>query len=1758
MFRGRFWISLCFGIGAVSLAVIVNPPITLPIAVMVILHMALNQPYPWMRLFKANPRRLVIIHLYLDIIIATTMIHLFGGILSGPLIAVYVLIMFHASMAVHTTEGLRAGLVSLALFFLVVFLEREGIISRQPSIFIEGGGFLRTLALILTTIVVFLVPAFAGQYVYRILIGQERELRRTLARAQRIFDDSRDVLLIIDHQGSIIRGNPRAADFFGKSPNDLSGMSLASLLSPEAADDFAVFIQDASTGEQVAGKNLPLKLGDGTERIVEIIATIYEREPHPPGTFIVMRDETERHRLQEELRRYSEELYRRVEDRTAELEESRETYASLFEKAAVPLCWLDPYGILQSANKPFLQLTGLDSEAQGKLRLVEIISSEHMQDRVAGYLDLHRKGYDAPTRLDLEITKQDGSRAYSEWFVRFEPLTDQILISMIEITERKKAEQDLKESEKRFRQLFDRVFDAIIMSSETAQIIDANEAATRLLGYSREEFTGMSMYELVSQRYLEGFIEAGRRVLESGIDQTDDLELVTRDGEPRTVEAGAVRVEISRKKYIIGSFRDITERKKAETALKESEERYRRLVETSPDAITVTDLQGRIIMVNQQAVDLYGAETEDELLGKNSFDLIHIDSRDRAVDGMMKTLESGSVRNIEYDFLRKDGSYYPGDISASLIRDSGGKPLAFIGVIRDITERKKTEEELARYRKNLEEQVSERTAELERSNEQLLKEIEEHRQTEDSLRRSEERYRALFDRSLDCVYIYDFDGNIIDANPASLRLLGYGQEEVRSLNFEKIFPPEEIPRVAKAAEEVIKSGHSSRVREFWLRRKDGSLVQVEAISSVIYRGDKPYAIQGVARDITERKKSEQELRESEERYQALFERSLDAVFINDFQGTFIDANPEALRLLGYQKDEIKGLNYARLVSGDQLTQALEAMEEIIRTGSQKKPLELRLTKKNGDYLFVETKGSLIYREGKPYAIQGIARDITERMRAEKALKESEENYRLHFENVTDVIFSIDRDYRLVSVSSSVEKHLGYPPDQLRGRPFQELEILAPEYTEKAYKEINRIFSGESISESDAEFIARDGTRKFACISGSPLYKNGEVVHVICVARDVTQRKKAEMELEKYRQHLEDQVIGRTAELSQINERLRESEKKYRSLFQDTSDAVYMTSREGTIIDVNGSASRMSGYSREELIGMNALELYADPEQRRKFMAKAEKTGAVTDFELEFVRKDKKHVFGLISSSVRYGEDGSVIGYQGIIRDITERKLAEQAVRESEERYRLLAENVSDVIWISDLDLKVTYLSPSVERVRGFTVEEAMNMSPGDSMTPQSYQMAMETLAGELDQEKSKKGDPKRVYTLEIELYKKDGSTMWTEMRTSFLRDNEGKAIGILGVNRDITERKKAQESLEWSEKHFRALTENSQDIISVLDHRGNIIYESPSVERALGFKPEELVGRNSFEFVHPDDRKELLDRFQTGLDRPGRTISTKFRIRDKKGNWKTFEVTATNLVDDPVVGGFVVNSRDITERKEMEKAQEELMEQLIQARQMAAAGQMAAGITHEMNSPLTAISYYSETLEKSKKLEKEDKEKIQQIREAGQRIKELLNGLVNYASADTAELREVDMNSVVRQVLDAIAHELEMRPKAQVTTRLSKSLPAINGSPDQLYQLVSNLVINALQSLPKGRGKVSISTRVKKDIVELVVKDNGAGIAEQDIECIFNPFFSRRPSGTGLGLSIVQRIARMHEGDVSVQSQPRKGATFRVRLPVAPPPGKKK
>ncbi len=380
---------------------------------------------------------------------------------------------------------------------------------------------------------------------------------------------------------------------------------------------------------------------------------------------------------------------------------------------------------------------------------------------------------------------------------------------------------------------------------------------------------------------------------------------------------------------------------------------------------------------------------------------------------------------------------------------------------------------------------------------------------------------------------------------------------------------------------------------------------------------------------------------------------------------------------------------------------------------------------------------------------------------------------------------------------------------------------------------------------------------------------------------------------------------------------------------------------------------------------------------------------------------------------------------------------------------------------------------------------------------------------------------------------------------------------ISGLEQKVAELEEAEQTIRASEEYNRALIENAQDIITVLDEDGTIRFESPAIKWALGYEPEELVGKSVFDYVHSEDQGAVLDVFQQGIQEKDEPQRIELRFKHRDSSWRYLEAIGQNLLDNPVVRGAVVNSRDITERKQLE-------DRLRQAQKMEAIGRLAGGIAHDFNNLLVPIIGYVEMAMMKLPPDVKPYANLKRVREAANRAADLTQQILAFSRKQLLDMRVFDLNTVVADFEKMIQRLIGEDIKLQ--TFLDSDLYRVKADKGQIEQVLLNLVVNARDAMPTG-GKLTIETAnayldeayIKKysavlkpgDYIMMAISDTGQGMDARTQQQIFEPFFTTKGpgEGTGLGLATVFGIIKQHGGHIGVYSEPGNGAIFKIYLP---------
>jgi len=748
------------------------------------------------------------------------------------------------------------------------------------------------------------------------------------------------------------------------------------------------------------------------------------------------------------------------------------------------------------------------------------------------------------------------------------------------------------------------------LDPETQEVSGSDEFF-RIFGLDRDEATLASFTEVVHPDDREYDIFHVRRGIEHGLPWDIEHRLICRDGTEKWVHAvgEVISDESGKVTSLLGTVQDITERKRAEEASTLTAVHWQDTFDAIEELVTIIDKDFHVVQANR-AMDKAFAGAK--VLGAHCYELMHGTEGPIPNCPSCQTFSSGEVAHAEVCEQHLGGRWF--DVYTYPIKDKDGTVQQVVHVVRDITERKRMQEALQKREYEANERVKE----------------------------------------LNCLYgitdLAAIEGSSLQQileGTVSLITPGLQYPEVtcaRITSAEQEFKTENFGETKwRLSADIIAQGQQyGTVEVYYLEERPDS-------DEGPFLKEERNLVNAIAQNlgrITERKRAEQELKDSDERYKAIFDRSLYCVYVSDFEGNFLDANDAALDLLGYTREEAHSLNFASLLGEEYIHEALKILDDVKRAGSREKTATVKLRKKDGDYVLVETETTLLYREGKPYAIQGIAKDITEQKRAEGALKDSEEKLRTTFETMSDGIAVTDVFGNIVEVNEATVRLHGYSSrEDIIGR--NALDFIAEKDRAKAGEDLGKGIEKGSTALADYALLTADGGEVEVEASASALRDiSGNTVGLIAVMRDVTERKQAE-------------------------EALRASDEKMRVTFDSISDAVAVIDLEGHFAQVNEAAARMTGFTKEELVGRNVLETMIAEKDRDKIvmdMAQTMEEGdAMGIRSYTLVTKDGREFESEFSTAVLRDSSGNIINFVGVARDVTERRQAE------EERERLIRE-----------------------------------------------------------------------------------------------------------------------------------------------------------------------------------------------------------------------------------------------------------------------------------------------------------------------------------------------------------------------------------------------------------------------------------------------------------------------------------------------------
>jgi PAS domain S-box-containing protein len=1155
------------------------------------------------------------------------------------------------------------------------------------------------------------------------------------------------------------------------------------------------------------------------------------------------------------------------------------------------------------------------------------------------------------------------------------------------------------------------------------------------------------------------------------------------------------------------------------------EMRYRRLFEAARDGILILDaVTLKITDVNPFMLELLGFPS-DWVLNKELWEIGFFADKEASKAAFVELQRAGYLRYDDLPLRSSNGVIREVEFISSVYEENG-VPIIQCN-IRDITEQKQIEKTRSAIEQN---------------------------------------YQTLFEHAPDGILIADAESYYLDANAVMCSMLGYTRDELIGLHASDIVVPEEVSQIDKALE-LIDSG-SGYNREWKFRRKDGTSFTGEVMVTVMPESN----LMAVIRDTTERRRVDNERRIIFE----IISGSITTTKLDDFfklvhrsisqvvyaENCFVMLHDPSTDMVSFEfwvdrrdpkpAPKRRGKGFARYAMDQGVPLLLsKADSKILRDRGEAEQIgsvsaswlgvPLRTPSRSlGVLVLQHYEDENAYNPHDLEFLSFIGDQIAlaiERKLAQEALGESEERYRSVVETASDAIITIDEESTILFVNSAAEKIFGYTVAELTGSP---LTMLMPANL------VDRHNAGvERYKQTGQKHVRWD----YLELPG--MHRSGQEIPLSLSFSEFTLRGR----------HYFTGIISDLTARKLSAAALRESEERYRDMVQNAIDIIYTHDLQGNYTSVNRAAERILGYTEEECITMNMAQVVAPEyleEAGRMIAAKlaGEDTGP---YDLEVIVAGGSRVALEINTRVIY-ENGIAVSIQGIARDITERKRADDALRESDEKFNDLADNITDAFWVRSPDMReLQYVSPAFEDIWGRSVE-SLYADPHlwvDFILPEDRERVVSAFGGLT-------GD-KPSLDIEYRIVRPDGTIRWIRGRGFQVRNDAGELIRNVGIITDISARRRAEMALAVAEEKYRSLFENAVGGIFQSTPEGTFISANPAMARILGFEsPEELIGLRrdigSQHYVEKNCRKELEEL----LEEHGVVIGFECEVyrRDLSRIWTQENIRVVRDADGRVIR-YEGSIEDITERKHLE-------DKFRQSQKMEAIGLLAGGVAHDFNNLLTAILGYSDLTLRKLRTDDPLSANVKEIRNAGERAAALTNQLLAFSRKQILEPRVHNLNKVIAEIEKMLRRII--RESIEFQTILDPRLGNIKADPGQIEQVIMNLAVNARDAMPNG-GRFTIETQNEcldksparghialkpGSYIKMTVSDTGQGMAPEIRRRIFEPFFTTKGpgKGTGLGLSTVHGIVTQSGGDITVESEIGKGTSFVIYLPRVDEPAK--
>jgi PAS domain S-box-containing protein len=1163
-------------------------------------------------------------------------------------------------------------------------------------------------------------------------------------------------------------------------------------------------------------------------------------------------------------------------------------------------------------------------------------------------------------------------------------------------------------------------------------------------------------------------------------------------------------ISVSDEELIYGVVRDITEEQAAEDALRESEHRLAALINFQPDATFAISTDHKVIAWNREMERLTGT-TADAMLGQG------IDKYSPIFYGEARpllanlALEYNESLTKEYESIQREGETLVAEVyvprltpegvhlwlKARPLRDIRGKLIGAIESLRDVSQSKKAQLAL-------------------QENEALLRSI----------------------LVAAPVGIGIVKNRIITWSNQRLQdMLGYSECELQNQSARILYESDaEFRRIADVKHPQVEKLGVGTVETVFLA-KDGRKLNIILSSAAITPGYLEQGLVFTVLDVTTSKRAADALREQQATVNAIVETSQDWIWEIELDGKHTYTNPAVREILGYRPEEIIGTSGNDIMHEEDREKALSVLAECGKTLKGWSNLLLRWRHKDGSYRYLESSGvPILNPQGELTGFRGVDRDITERIHSQEALRESEEKFRKLYTKTPAMLHSIDRDGRLVSVSDTWLEKMGYAAEEVIGR--KSTEFLTETSREYAKSQVlPRFFETGICTDINYQFVTKTGAVLDVLLSAtSERDAAGNVDRSLAIITDITDRKRAEEALNSTLADLNTTLNATADGILAISDQRKVSflNKRFAELWK-IPEAVLASDDDFTLLQF-------------------VVNQLSDPNE---FIRRIDSLYISSESSFDTLNFKDGRVFERFSFAI-LGEDGRVSGRVWSFRDVTERKYAEEALRESEEKYRFLVENSQEAILIVQ-DGLFKFVNPLLCEKVGRTPEELIDKP----FIGYVYQDDREFVMSRYLQRMEGENVP---ISYDFRINSPDGGYFWIHILIAEMMW-EGRPATFLTMS-DITERKHAEEALRDSEEKYRGLYLAVTGGVLVTDSHGLITHANEAACEILQLPLDGIVGR----VMEPSQDWAALDSQGNPMPAddypPLRAISTREPVRGATMGFTLGDsceprwvLVNSEPVLDPVseeVVSSVTTFVDITRQKlmeeELERASKSLSEKVMELEQFIYT------VSHDLRTPLVTMQGFVEVIRKD--IDKEAPDSIQdalgRIYRSTQRMDGLLKDLLEMSRIGrvTRKPELVDLCDTMSEIL---AEVIPADRGYQVDMGHCHCSEPVLYDPVRLHQVLANLLENAVKftrSTPNPT--IRLMCEERGDEVEITIGDNGIGISPQYHDKVFE-VFTRLPGaadapGSGVGLAIVKRIVELHGGRIWVVSDEGKGAEFHFTI----------